>query len=135
MYSEVRRLWELLALHDIDLTYNLVPSTANLADAPSRCRQPLELRLHRSAFVALDKKFGPHTIIRLATRYNTHLSCFNAPYEDLLEEKVDGFAQDWASGNNFIFPDPDDIPRTLLKFLSERANATIILPRWESQPW
>ena len=135
LFNEVRRLWKLIADLDLSLLYYHVRSEDNLADAPSRFRSPNSLRIKDQMFQTLDAKFGPHTIDRMATRYSTHLPRFNSAYEDVLAEGADAFAQDWAVENNFIFPDFDQIPQTLHKIISDRANATLIVPIWQAQPW
>jgi len=60
---------------------------------------------------------------------------YNSLYLDPCTSGVDAFAQDWSQTNTFTNP-----PFALLHWVTKQlcqqgATATIIAPKWTSQPW
>ena len=59
----------------------------------------------------LDSMWGPFTIDRFATCYNTKCARFNSRFWNPNCEGVDNYSINWAAENNRVVPPPDQIIR------------------------
>lgn len=106
------------------------------ADRLSRLSDKYEWKLHPRLFAYIDKLWGPHTMDRFATLANRQLLNFNSLYAEPLTSGVDALAQtDWAVHNNFVNAPFRMIQQVLDVVQTQKAEATIIAPRWPAQPW
>ena len=83
----------------------------------------------------LDDKWGPYTIDRFASFYNTQLPRFNSRFWNPGSEAVDAFTCDWGGENNWWCPPIYLIPRILGHAQEIHAEGTIIVPQWPSAPF
>ena len=93
-------------------------------------------RLHPRLFAYLDLIWGPHTVDRFANCQNTQLPRFNSRYWEPLSEAVDALSQDyWGYENNFVNAPFCLLHKVLDVIQDQRAQATVIAPKWLAQPW
>ena len=106
------------------------------ADRLSRLSVHYEWQLNHNIFKYLDCLWGPHTIDRFATGLNSQLPKYNSRFADPGTHGIDALAQqDWGSHNNYVNPPFRLIPQVLQLVSKQEAYATIIAPKWPSQPW
>ena len=71
----------------------------------------------------------------MATRENAQLTLFVSPVPDELALAIDGLAFDLRGWDIYAHP-PTPIIQALLRRLDQpNTLATVIIPRWENQPW
>ena len=113
-----------------------IPREANQqADFLSRIIDKDDWSLHPALFKMLDDKWGPHTIDRFASFYNTQLPRFNSRFWNPGSEAVDAFTCDWSGENNWWCPPIYLIPRVLGHAQEIHAEGTLIIPQWPSAPF
>ena len=83
----------------------------------------------------IDRKFGPHTVDRFASTYNTQLQLFNSRYWNPGSVAVDAFTVNWSGENNWLCSPDGLVPRVLKHAQFCRAEGTIVVPHWESAPF
>ena len=106
------------------------------ADFLSRVKSTYEWRLHPKLFQMLDIIWGPHHVDRFASITSTQLPVYNSLYWDPQTAGVDALSQmDWADMNNYVNAPFALIPQVLQVIKQQQAVATIIAPKWKSQPW
>ena len=102
------------------------------ADELSRIVDPDDWSLNRNIFLNLNRRFGPHTVDRFASHYNTQLPRFNSRFWNPGCEAADCFTQNWASENNWVCP-PVCMVLNAVKLMKEcKATGTVIVPEWPS---
>lgn len=107
-----------------------------LADHLSRVNSPYEWALDRKMFLYLDILFGPHTVDRFASMRTAQLPIYNSLYHDPMTSGVDALSQsNWRDNMNFVNAPFFLIPRVLQVVREQRAEATIIAPKWPAQVW
>ena len=133
----LRRLWFLIDAAGISLTVRYVSThDNNAADALSRGSPFDELVLRPSAWTALERRFGPHTIDRYASASNACLPRFNTASPGGGGEGALALSQRWEGENNFAFPPPAELPRLAqLLYTHPTVEATIVAPYWPAMPW
>lgn len=105
------------------------------ADRASRKKDFADWMLKRDTFLALDRLWGPHTIDRMADNINRQVERFNSRWRCPETEAVNTFTQNWEGENNWVVP-PFAMIHSVLRHVWEcQAEATVIIPHWESQPW
>ena len=133
---------EALAVFSISLAHHLhiepewVPRKNNeTADYLSRIVDYDDWSLSQSTFKELDEHWGPHTVDRFASYYNTKLPRFNSRFWNPGSEAVDAFTCDWSEDNNWLCPPIYLIPRVIQHARNCRARGTLIVPEWLSAPF
>ena len=114
-----------------------IPTDQNtFADYLSRGSPLDELVLRPTAWSALERRWGPHTVDRYATARNTQLRGFNSLLPERASSGASTLAQDWHGENNYVFPPVSELPR-IAQLLHERPllQATVIAPHWPAQAW
>ena len=136
LQQEVVRVFNLMLQYQIRIEPSWIPREQNqCADYLSRIIDYDDWQLNPMVFSMLDSVFGPHTIDRFASAYNTHLARFNSRYWSPGSEAVDPFTVDWAGENNWLCPPIGLIPRVLRHAQHCKAQGTLVVPCWESAPF
>ena len=136
LHREAIEIYKLCQANNIRLSVKWVSRDNNeQADTLSRMDEANDYSLDRSAFLRLDKRWGPHTVDRFASLQTKLLPRFCRRYLNPGCEAVDAFTVQWAGENNWIFHPPYLIPRVLLHMAKGKESGTIILPDWHSAPW
>lgn len=105
------------------------------ADYLSRCLDCDDWQIEESIFEKLDKNWGPYTIDRFASHYNTKCVRFNSKFWVPGTEAIDSFNQPWSGEMNWLVPPPNRIAECINKLVSEKCSGTLVLPKWESAPF
>ena len=117
----------------INLSAVWIPRRENeRADMLSRCNDSDDWKVTPLCFAMLDKKWGPHTVDRFATDYNTHCARFNSRWWCQNTEQIDAFKCHWAGENNWLVPPPRLVCETIAKLKLDRAAGTLVVPKWQS---
>lgn len=95
------------------------------ADVLSRFIDPDDWSVHPSVFLMLDARFGPHTVDRFSSHYNSQLPHFNTKYASPGSCGVDALTQDWSGRNNWLCP-----PASLKWSASAISNLVVALEHW-----
>ncbi|KAK3108944.1 hypothetical protein FSP39_019460 [Pinctada imbricata] len=113
-----------------------VPRAENKrADLLSRSCDSDDWKVTPLSFVTLDNLWGPHTVDRFATDYNTKCTRFNSRWWCPGTEQVDAFKCSWEGENNWLVPPPRFVCATVAKLKQEHAKGTLVVPRWTSAPF
>lgn len=80
----------------------------------------------------MNAKWGPHTIDRFASYFNTQLPRFNSRFWNPGSEAVDTFTCNWEGENNWWCPPVYLVPRTVRHAQESFAVGTLIAPKWPS---
>ena len=73
-------------------------------DSISRIVDLDDWQLNPKLFQTLDSKWGPHSLDRFASPYNTQLARFNSRSWSPGAEAIDAFTLDWSQENNWLCP-------------------------------
>lgn len=129
-------IWQVAQEHGIHLSARHLAGNLNgHADRLSRRVSPYDWSLNKSVFRHLNALWGPHTVDRFASQYNTQLPRFNSLFWNPGTEAVDAMAQDWRRENNFVNPPFWMLGRILHLVREQQVCATVIAPRWPGQRW
>ena len=78
-------------------------------------------------FYWLNGQFGPFSVVRFASNYNTVTQQYACPNT----EPIDTFTVDWSEDNHWLCPPPSLIVRVLRHAKQFRARGMIVvIPRW-----
>ena len=123
--------------NDISMSIQWIPRELNeRSDYLSRCRDSDDWSVQEWVFKYLDEKWGPHTIDRFASFYNTQCTRFNSRWWVPGTLAVDALGQFWGKPEvNWAVPPPRLIPQILKKIEKENAICTLIVPEWPSAPF
>jgi hypothetical protein len=134
MMCELRKLFLLIDSYDIKIRTLYICSAANvLADNLSRITDNSVWQLAPRKFKLFDKRWGPHSIDRLASISNKHVHCYNAKWRDGTTEAVDSLHRpdaEWRREINWCNPPWELIDDLAAKLWTSGAAATIIAPYW-----
>lgn len=115
---------------------HIAGKTNTIADQLSRLPIHYEWKLHPSIFGYIDQLWGPHTIDRFASFSTAQLTKYNSRFLDPNTVGIDALSQDdWGKENNYVNPPFRLLNQVLQIIIAQRAWATIVAPRWTSQPW
>ena len=118
-------------LNAISFSAKWIPKNENLlADHLSRCKDSDDWYISEDVFKTLDRKWGPHSIDRIATHYNRKCERFNSRWWVPGMEAVDCFDQTWTGELNWLVPPPSLITHCIRKMQIESAQGTLIIPEW-----
>ena len=136
LQQEAVAIFQLSVSSKIRIESEWIPREANQqADFLSRIVDKDDWSLHPDLFQILDAKWGPHTIDRFASYFNTQLPRFNSRFWNPGVEAVDAFTCDWKDENNWWCPPIYLIPRVLRHAQKTHAKGTLIVPQWFSAPF
>ena len=83
-------------------------------------------------FSSLQIKWGPCTVDRFASYYNTQLPKFNSRYCNPGAEAIDAFTCDWSSEIKWCCPPVFLIPRVLRHAQNCQCKGILVVPHWPS---
>ena len=113
-----------------------IPREANQhADIISYIVDSDDWSLHPDLFAKLDAKWGPHTVDRFASYFNTQLPRFNSQFWNPGSEAVDTFTCNWEGKNSWWYPSVYLVPRALQHAQETAAVGTLVVPKWPSAPY
>jgi hypothetical protein len=113
-----------------------IPRAQNTTvDKISRIVDLDDWQLSPKLFQILDKKWGPHTIDRFASPYNTQLPRFNSRFYSPGSEAVDAFTLNWHNENNWLCPPVNQIVKVIAHLSDCKSVGTLIVPFWPSAPF
>ena len=116
---------------DIQVSPIWVPREENqIADYLSKLQDGNDWGIHPHIFNWLDSMWGPFTIDRFATCYNTKCARFNSRFWNPNCEGVDTYSINWAAENNWVVPPPNQIIKAWKHFHISRARGVLIVPLW-----
>ena len=126
-------IFDLCLSNHIVLDAQWIPRSFNeKADLLSRFVDKHDWSINPSVFRVIDAKWGPHTIDRFASYYNSQLPRFNTKFASPGSIGVDAFVQDWSGENNWICPPISDIVPAIRHLLSCSGVGTLVVPEWPS---
>jgi hypothetical protein len=123
--------------HRIELHPEWLPREENeRADYLGKVRDVDDFELSADTFALVSRRFGPFTVDRFASKYNTKLPRFNAFYWCPGAAAANCFTQDWGDDEqNYCFPPPSLVAPTLRHARACRARMTLVVLDWRSVPW
>lgn len=132
-----RKIWQWCERRNIWIFATYIPSRENKeADKASRkINIDTEWELCNGAFENINENFGPFTIDLFATRLNKKCARFCSRFPDPEAMTVDAFTISWTKEKLYAFPPFAIALKTLRKIILDKAEGTIILPFWPTQPW
>lgn len=118
--------------YHIDLTLVWVPRAENqLADYLSKLKDVDDWGIQPHIFQWVTTLWGPFTIDRFATWYNTKCSRFISRFWNPGCEGIDAFSLNWQGENNWVVPPPSQILRAWKHFKICKARGALIMPLWK----
>ena len=119
--------------NNISLELDWIPRSENeKADFLSKLVDYDDWGITDEFFDFLNGMWGPFSVDRFASHYNTKLQRFNSKYWCPKTEAVDAFTQNWKGENNWLVPPVSLIIKTIKHVLFCKARATLIVPNWRS---
>ena len=98
--------------HRVSVIPVWVPRDNNqLADYLSKLTDFDDWGIHSDIFQWLNTLWGPFTVDRFATWYNTECISFNSRFWNPGSEGVDAFIQNWQGENNRVVPPSSQLIR------------------------
>ena len=118
---------------DISLDSQWLPREENArADLLSRFIDRDDWSLNPVVFQFLDARWGPHSVDRFSSHFNSQVVRFNSKYFSPGCAAVDALAQDWSSDNNWLCPPTHLIVAAVKHLRYHKEVRTIIIPEWPS---
>lgn len=118
---------------DISLDSQWLPREENArADLLSRFIDRDDWSLNPVVFQSLDARWGPHSVDRFSSYFNSQVVRFNSKYFSPGCAAVDALAQDWSSDNNWLCPPTHLIVAAVKHLRYHKGVGTIIIPEWPS---
>jgi hypothetical protein len=136
MMSELRALWGVLDLHDIELRPVYIRSAANrIADFASRLAMRGDYVISRARFLALQEMWGDCTVDAFASPATAQVLRYwsESPVEGA--EATDAFAQEWRGELAWAHPPPGLLSQLALFLESTGAAAQVCAPYWPGAVW
>ena len=119
--------------YNIKLDMEWIPRSKNeVADYISRIVDVDDWHVNNSMFSIVDGQWGPHSVDRFASVYNTKLTRFNSKFWSPGTEAVDAFTVNWSNEVNWWVPPVHLIPRTIRHAQVCSAKGTLVFPAWKS---
>ena len=117
----------------ISLDSQWLPREENArADLLSRFIDRDDWSLNPVVFQSLDARWGPHSVDRFSSYFNSQVVRFNSKYFSPGCAAVDALAQDWSSDNNWLCPPTHLIVAAVKHLRYHKGVGTIIIPEWPS---
>ncbi len=128
------RIFSFCFANRVVLEAEWIPRRDNeLADYYSRVIDVDDWGISQCAFDrCIDSCWGPHSVDRFASSYNTKLARINSRFWNPDTEAVDAFTVDWSGENNYLCPPVCLIARVLYHACACECTGTLIVPEWPS---
>ena len=118
--------------YHIVITPVWVPRDENqLADYLSKLTDVDDWGIQPHIFQWVTTLWGPFTIDRFASWYNTKCNRFNSRFWNPGCEGIDAFSLNWQGENNWVVPPPSQIVRAWKHFQICQARGVLIIPLWK----
>ena len=105
------------------------------ADILSKSSPADDWSINNWVFEYLSKKWGNHDIDRFSSNLNNKCYRFNSKYWVPGTEAIDAFDQNWQGVKNWMVPPPSVGSKVIKKVIKDKADGTLILPKWRSAPF
>ena len=136
LQKEALCVFSLCVAHNVSIEPEWIPRSENqVADFISHIQDWDDWQLNPRVFYSLQVRWGPCTIDRFASYYNTQLPRFNSRYYNPGTEAVDAFTCDWSSEINWWCPPVCLIPRVLRHAQNCCCRGILVVPHWPSAPF
>ena len=133
LQKEALAIFNTSVVHQVRIEPEWIPRESNQqADYISRIIDHDDWSVHPSIFHKFDRMWGPHTVDRFASFFNTQLPRFNSRFWNPGSEAVDAFTCAWQGENNWWCLPVYLVPRVLRHAQSTKAKGTLLVPRWSS---
>lgn len=117
----------------ISLDSQWLPREENVrADLLSRFIDRDDWSLNPAVFRFLDARWGPHSVDRFSSHFNSQVARFNSKYFSPGCSAVDALAQDWGSDNNWLCPPVYLIIASVKHLCCHKGVGTLVIPEWPS---
>lgn len=132
-----REIWDWCLTRNIWLTVSHIPGAHNvIADKASRVfDDSKEWKVDVEIFCKVIKHLGTPEIDMFASRLNYQIVPYVSWHPDPQAWAIDAFTLDWSNLFFYAFPPFSVIPQVLQKLESAQAQAVLIVPNWQTQPW
>lgn len=127
------KIADVCKLNNIVLLPQWVPRDENVkADQISKSVDCDDWGIDPEVYSVLDNLWGPHTVDRFASDYNTKCLVFKSKHWCPNTSGINAFDQDWKSEINWIVPPPSLVSKCIQKMKQEKSIGTLIVPYWRS---
>ena len=100
------------------------------ADLLSRFIDRDDWSLNPAVFRFLDARWGPHSVDRFSSHFNSQVARFHSKYFAPGCSAVDALAQDWGSDNNWLCPPVYLIIASVKHLCCHKGIGTLVIPEW-----
>ena len=137
LHSLAREIWLWCCKRNVWLSAQHIPGVENdVADGYSRIfNTSTEWMLTAHVFKTLTDLFFMPDVDLFASRLNRRLTPFVSWRPDPDAMATDAFCLDWGRYRSYIFPPFCLLGRVLQKISSDKAEAIVIFPLWNTQAW
>ena len=133
LHRMARRIFDICVQSGIYLDMQWIPRTLNQqADYISRLIDVDDWQTTNDLFLALNHRWGPHSVDCFANYYNHKLPRFFPKFWNPNTAGVDFFIQPLRGENCSVVPPASIVPVVLHYMKSQNAVGTVILPFWPS---
>jgi hypothetical protein len=138
LMGELRLLWQLLDVEDIELRVLYIRSAENIiADFASRLAAPRDYRVRRAVFDRVQEEWGACTIDAFASAATAMLPRFWTAVPVPGAAGTDAFSQPWAGERVWAHPPPSLLLELwqLLRLEERTAEVLVCAPYWPTAAW
>jgi hypothetical protein len=139
LMTELRKLWWLLDVNDIQLRAKYIRSAANVwADRLSRDRDSSDWMFNPRLCREIHHSWSACSVDQFASANNKQLPRFNSYMHDPQSEAVDAMAQSdaaWRAERNWCNPPWHMLGEVAAKLRNSGAPAIVVAPSWHSETW
>ena len=136
LQAEALAIFSISLLQYIHIEPEWVPREDNeVADYFSCIVDYDDWNLSHNTFRDLDDIWGPHTVDKFASHYNTQLPRFNSRFRNPGSEAVDAFTANRCDNNNWLCPPVYLVPCVIQHARKYKAQRTLVVPEWPSAPF
>lgn len=129
---------DLALARNFSLVFRWIPRAQNeRADLLSHTSElkHYDYSVTRAVFSTLDKRWGPHSVDRFASRNNSLLSSYNSEFFEAESAWTDTFSISWKGTCNWCHPPPRMVGKALSHAARSSAFGTLVVPRWPQAFW